>query len=83
MSQRKAVHVSLLGIDGAGKTSVANALAHYVREKGRDAHIVSWKHVIPVPGYVPGVTLSSISMAAGINSGFVIEPFQSSDVTFW
>lgn len=64
MSQRKAVHVSLLGIDGAGKTSVANALAHYVREKGRDAHIVSWKHVIPVPGYVPGVTLSSISMAA-------------------
>jgi hypothetical protein len=39
-----------MGIDGAGKTSVAEALVQALRDQGASAEVVSWKRVMAEPG---------------------------------
>ena len=58
------LHISLMGIDGAGKTSIAHELALALRRKGYTPEIVSWKSVITRGDHVAGDVLASISMAA-------------------
>ena len=58
------VLLSLIGIDGAGKTSIAKALASLLRDRGHSPEIVSWKGVMAQDGLLAGEVLASISMAA-------------------
>lgn len=58
------IQISLIGIDGAGKTTLAQALSQWLRSRGHAPEVVSWKSVIAQGGLLAGDVLSSISMAA-------------------
>lgn len=63
-ARHEGLHIALLGIDGAGKTSVASALAESLRERGRAVRVTSWKDIIAHGDDASRNVLASISMGA-------------------
>ena len=61
-STSRQCHIALMGIDGAGKTSVASALSMSLRNKGHDVRIVSWKHAMNEASSPTASILAEISM---------------------
>ena len=57
-------HISLIGIDGAGKTSIAFALAASMTRKGYEAEVVSWRSVMRAPDSLSGTILGHHAMTS-------------------
>lgn len=58
---RKGLHLALLGIDGAGKTTVARALVAHLKMNGVSAETLSWKKAMTASDSVSSALLAQIS----------------------
>jgi hypothetical protein len=70
-------HISLMGIDGAGKTSIAMALADLLKRKGYVAEVVSWKSVMSGSDAMVGKILAHHAMTSSKLQLFKASAFDS------